>query len=173
MILNRYQQTALSGLKLVFGLVVLVALVWALAATQGCSRSAPHVDPLREEFATGEAALAGAQTHAVAALGQHVVGPTHGTSMEPLIYAGDFLVLQERAFGEVREGKVYGYLPKPGAEFPTLPADYNALPVHRAVLHDSGGFLLSGDNSPRSDSNVRLTAANLVGECVYVAHVRR
>lgn len=145
----------------------------ALACLGGCSKTPAHVDPVREEFATSEQAHAAAIARASSALGQHVYGPTHGTSMEPIIYAGDFVVLQERAFSEVREGKAYGYLPKPGDDFPRLAKDYNARPVHRAITFTNGGWLMSGDSVPLSDSNVRMTAENLVGECVYVAHVKR
>lgn len=145
----------------------------ALACAAGCSKAVPHVDPVREEFATREQAHAAAIAHAVGALGQHVYGPTHGTSMEPLIIAWDFVVLQERAFSEVREGKVYGYLPKPSEDFPNLAKDYNSLPVHRAVGRDDSGVIMSGDSALRSDSNVRMTSENMVGECVYVAHIKR
>lgn len=159
---------------LAFGLIcALVGGIGLAMLWSGCSKTAPHSDPTREEFANADLAKRAADLHAVGALGQKVYGPTHGMSMEPLIYQGDFLVLQVRAFSEVREGKCYGYLPKAGADFPNLPADYDSLPVHRAVQNTKDGWLMSGDNAPRSDSNVRMTAANMVGELIYVAHVRR
>lgn len=174
MILTTYQRWALDGLKLLGKIVLVVAMLAFLGyVLTSCSKAPTHVDPVRDEFATGDAAHAAAVAHAVGALGQHVYGPTHGTSMEPLIVAGDWLVLQERAFSEVREGRNYGYMPKPGPDFPNLAKDYDGMAVHRAVGCDSAGVIMAGDNAPRSDSNVRMTAANLVGECIYVAHVKR
>ena len=150
---------------------VFCALVIWLALQSGCSKKPVPVNPTRDTFPTSYAAQTAAQVRAVSALGQIVIGPTHGTSMEPLIKAGDWLILQTQAFSEVREGRIYGYEPKSGNDFPNIAKDYASLPVHRARMFDHGGWLMEGDNAPTADTNARMTEQNMVGLCIYIAHI--
>lgn len=141
---------------LIAGLICLIIGVGALLCLFGCSKE-KKIDPIRQTYGTTEKAKEAC--FARLGEGQSVLYPVSGTSMEPLISTGDCLIVQKIGFAQVIDGKVYAYRP------------ISDVVAHRTVFHDAYGFLLSGDNASVSDSRVRLTAENLIGEIVFIAHV--
>lgn len=166
--LTRQQATALAGLKWLFGIALLCFILWCITS---CSRTQAASVP-RGEFMSPEEAHQAAVNHTDARVGDMVLGPTTGESMEPVIYQGDYIVVRPVKFEEVQKEKPYTYAPK-HEDFPLLPKDFNSYVTHYAALKDSGGWLMSGVNAPLSDSNVRMTSRNLIGEVIFVAHLKR
>lgn len=84
-----------------------------------------------------------------------VVGNTG--SMKPLLQGGEFAVTI-KDYPSIKQGQVLVYN-----------ATYHDKPIiHRAVEHDSHGWLMAGDNSPRSESWARVTDQNYLGTVVAV-----
>ncbi len=79
--------------------------------------------------------------------------------MEPIIVAGDCLIVQRVAFEEIVEGKIYAFNP------------LGAVTAHRSIFKDAYGWFMGGDNAPVFDRGARMTAENIVGEVIYIGHV--
>lgn len=72
-------------------------------------------------------------------------------SMYPLIRGGQFVVGEPTPYGELQVGDIINYKPEWNGGKPA---------IHRIVAKDKGGFLLSGDNNPRTESWMRVTPEN-------------
>lgn len=89
---------------------------------------------------------------------------TLGTgSMKPLLDAPAYVVCQDVPFDGVQLKDVLVYN---GRLDPSKP-DRKVL-IHRAVLKDKYGWLMSGDNNKRSESWDRVTKDTLLGRCVVI-----
>ncbi len=96
--------------------------------------------------------------------GKAMVLPIVGTSrsMADKIRPGDFAVLDLAApYGERVEGEVIAY-EATGPDWVGAKIEATWV-VHRIVLKDKDGLLLSGDGNPRSEARSRVTAATYHG----------
>lgn len=144
------------------GFIILLLCLTGLITLGACFKH-PEINPEREEFAdrmeAASAAAAYAHTHA----GTQAYGPVRGTSMQPLIYAEEYVAVTRVYFHEVSVGKVY------------LFTHADSLYAHRAIAKTNTGithYITSGDNA-RVDKGVYLTPMNLVGEVKYVAGIKK
>jgi len=84
-------------------------------------------------------------------------------SMEPLIYAGDWIVSVKEPFSDDLLGKVVTYYYEPK----------KMLLMHRLVSKDSGGFIGSGDNNKNTEMRSRITAKNYRSTVVAIYKVAK
>jgi signal peptidase I len=133
-----------------------------VAMLQGCSGGKRIDPPLYFESSLPAARLA-AHLHAQDAGGViFQLLPTG--SMEPLMKGGDFIVVRGGGFDALQEGQVIAY------RAAWIPGD--GLPVaHRLVGRDSHGWILSGDNNPRSEPQWRVTERNYIGLVIAIYRV--
>lgn len=129
--------------------VGIAGMVWLLAFGYRPSGKNPPLtlapDPLGQ--AAAYAAGVGGRAHSVAATG----------SMRPVLAGGDFVVVID-AYQQIKKGDILVYR-----------ATYNANPiVHRAADKDKGGWIMSGDSAPVSESWARVTESNYLGTVVAI-----
>lgn len=78
-------------------------------------------------------------------------------SMKPLLQGGEYAVTA-KDFSNIKEGQILVYH-----------ATYNKNPIiHRAVQHDSYGWLMSGDSAKISESWSRVTEQNYIGTVIAI-----
>ncbi len=140
------------------GLAFLIIGVGSLLLLVGCNK-VKHIDPVRQSYKTSKEAFEAVVARIDGTKGQRILYPVSGRSMEPIIVAGDCLIVQKVAFEEIVEGKIYAFMPM---------SDVTA---HRAIFKDSFGWFMGGDNAPVFDRGARMTAENIVGEIVFIGHV--
>ena len=93
-------------------------------------------------------------------LGKSVAGKTganllvtSGTkSMEPLIHGRSYVVVQPRPYHSISKGDLLVYQGRPDAS-----KQERVCMLHRAVLQDKGGWLMSGDSNRWTESWDRVT----------------
>ncbi len=84
---------------------------------------------------------------------------TSGTrSMEPVIRGRVYVVAEPIPYDRIIQGDLLVYLGRPDATKP----DRTSM-LHRAVLRDKGGWLMSGDNNRWTESWDRVTPVTYVG----------
>ena len=94
---------------------------------------------------------------AATALNGRVWSVSYTGSMKPFLQGGEYAVTVKE-YANVKLGQVLVYN-----------ATYHNTPIiHRAVDKDSHGWLMAGDNSPRSESWARVTDQNYLGTVVAV-----
>lgn len=84
---------------------------------------------------------------------------TSGTpSMRPLIQGKAFVVVTQEPYGAITRNSVLVYRGRSDSRKPD-----RSLILHRAILHDRYGWLMSGDNNRWSESWDRVTTETYVG----------
>jgi hypothetical protein len=84
---------------------------------------------------------------------------TSGTpSMEPLIHGKSYAVIVKRPYESIAKRDILVYMGRPDASKPD-----RMKMLHRAVLHDKYGWMMSGDNNRWSESWDRVTPETYVG----------
>ena len=127
--------------------VCLIGAGWLLAfGWQPVKRDFPIYDsPIADSLAQDAAEKLGGNAWRVSYTG----------SMRPLLTGGEYVVTVDK-FDEIQLGQVLVYR-----------APYNSNPlIHRAVLKDKHGWLMSGDSSRLSESWSRVTIDNYLGTAV-------
>jgi hypothetical protein len=112
--------------------------------------------PSAEEAARGSHALA-------QEIGGTVVRTSGSPSMEPLIHGSVYVVIQKVPYETIQKADVLVYMGRLDARRP----DRTCI-LHRAVDHDRGGWLMSGDNNRWSESWDRVTPDNYIGTVVMI-----
>ena len=139
-------------------LLALGALVPTVAAHP--SEAAPT--PPKNQYATQREAMLAASLYARSTGGSLIL--TSGTSsMEPLIHGRTYVVIAKRPYASISKSDLLVYQGRPDAS----KADRRTI-LHRAVLQDKYGWLMSGDNNRWSESWDRVTADNYVGTVVAI-----
>ena len=101
------------------------------------------------------------RSEAAAAYAQRVRGqvvPTLGNSMEPLIHGAAFAVVVKEDYSGIKKGDLLVYMGRPDASKPN-----RVKMLHRAVMHDRYGWIMSGDNNRWSESWDRVTPDTYLG----------
>ncbi len=80
-------------------------------------------------------------------------------SMEPLIKGRAYVVVQTLPFDRIIKGELLVYLGHPSAANMQNPTCM----LHRTVLQDKGGWIMSGDNNRWSESWDRVTKSTYIG----------
>jgi len=99
-----------------------------------------------------------------AANGGTVVTTSGTPSMEPLIHGQTFVVVQKRPFESIAKKEILVYMGRPDSSKPT-----RVKMLHRAVLHDRHGWIMSGDNNRWSESWDRVTPETYLGTVVALS----
>ncbi len=124
----------------------------------GCGY-ATHIDPPLYTYDNAKVAEQSARLHAIDVHGTYSQNVCCG-SMEPLIYAGDWVVVTPTPFSDALLGHVVVYKPAWNKGDPVL---------HRLVSGNAkDGFIASGDHNPTSETSERVTVADYVGELVAI-----
>ena len=122
--------------------------------------SAERVVPTRTQCSNRSDALAACQAY-VAANGGSVEITSGSRSMEPLIRGQTYFVAQKRSFEAITKRYLLVYMGRLDASKPT-----RVKILHRAVLRDRGGWVMSGDNNRWSESWDRVTRETYLGTAV-------
>ena len=122
--------------------------------------SAEKVVPTKTQCSGRSEALAACQSY-VAANGGSVEITSGSRSMEPLIHGQTYFVAQKRSFESIAQSDLLIYMGRPDA---SKPARVKIL--HRAVLHDRNGWVMSGDNNRWTESWDRVTPETYLGIAV-------
>ena len=118
------------------------------------------VIPAKVQYASQSEAFAACIAYAEKNGGTVVT--TSGTpSMEPLIHGKTFAVVQNRPFSSIATRDLLVYMGRPDASKAT-----RVKMLHRAVQHDSCGWIMSGDNNRWSESWDRVTPQTYGGVVV-------
>jgi hypothetical protein len=132
----------------------------ALASTVAAKPTAALKNPSEVRYTTQREAMAAASLYAQICGGSLII--TSGTSsMEPLIHGKVYAVITKRSFGSIAKSDILVYQGRPNAA-----ADDIETMLHRAVLEDKDGWIMSGDNNRWSESWDRVTSDNYVGTVV-------
>lgn len=129
----------------------------------GCAPKRLDPPTFRESSAPAAQLAATLQARSAGGLAFHVLD-TH--SMEPLLFGGDWIVVAPRPYAELQLGQVVTYR----ADW--LPADSPPV-THRLAQKDGLGWILSGDNNPRSEPHWRVTENNFLGLVVGIWTARK
>jgi hypothetical protein len=121
--------------------------------------SSPVV-PSNCHYASQSEALAACVAYA-AAHGGTVIATSGTPSMEPLIHGKTFVVVQKRPFESIAMRDLLVYMGRPDASKAA-----RVKMLHRAVEHDDGGWIMSGDNNRWSESWDRVTPQTYGGVVV-------
>jgi len=117
----------------------------------------PSVNPVKILCPSREVALRLGESFAHVADASLLI--TSGTnSMEPLIHGCSYIVVQYRPYDTIAEGDLLVYQGRPDAA-----KKDRVCMLHRAVLLDQGGWLMSGDNNRWSESWDRVTPVTYLG----------
>jgi len=81
--------------------------------------------------------------------------------MEPLIHGQTYVVVQKRAYKLIEKSDLLVYMGRPNASKPD-----RAKMLHRAVMCDRHGWVMSGDNNRWSESWDRVTPETYIGTVV-------
>ncbi len=137
--------------------LLLTLLAAALVFVTSCGYP-KHIDPLLLTYPSKTLALLSAQARAKD-IGGTVCEVANTHSMEPVLLGGDYIVVDPRvAYTDVRLGQVITYQATWTAS--------DAPPVaHRALVRDSGGLLVGGDNvdGQHPENQWRVTQTNYIG----------
>jgi hypothetical protein len=126
----------------------------------GYQDSPGGISPVKMVCASRSAAATACFAYAAANGGTFQM--TSGTpSMEPLIHGQTFAVVQKRDFQSITKRDILVYMGRPDASKP----DRRKM-LHRAVMHDRHGWIMSGDNNRWSESWDRVTPQTYVGTVV-------
>lgn len=121
------------------------------------SRGDASANPPAVRLSTAAQALRVALQFASAIHG--TVHLTSGTpSMEPIIRGRVYVVTRRQRYDEIREQQLLVYFGRPDPSR----SDRQSM-LHRAVLRDDGGWIMSGDNNRYSESWDRVTPETYVG----------
>jgi hypothetical protein len=119
-------------------------------------------NPAKLEYATQRQAMLAASLFARSTGGSLII--TSGTkSMEPLIHGKVYAVIAKRPYASIAKSDLLVYQGRPDAS----KSDRRTI-LHRAVLQDKYGWMMSGDNNRWSESWDRVTAENYVGTVVAI-----
>jgi hypothetical protein len=117
-------------------------------------------NPAKLQYSTQREAMLAANLYAHATGGSLII--TSGTkSMEPLIHGKVYAVIAKRAYASITKSDILVYQGRTNA----AKADRQTI-LHRAVLQDKYGWMMSGDNNRWSESWDRVTSDNYVGTVV-------
>jgi hypothetical protein len=140
------------------GLILLA--VGTLFSTATAATTTTSHDPIKAVYANQRQALLAATSFARLTGGSLIL--TSGThSMEPLIHGKTYAVIVKRAYASISPRDLLVYQGRPNA----AKADTLTI-LHRAVLHDRYGWLMSGDNNRWSESWDRVTTDNYAGTVI-------
>ena len=138
--------------------LLLLALVVATAGRAAGTLAAPA----KTQYASQHDALMAASLLATSIGGNLVL--TSGTrSMEPLIHGKTYVVVAKHPYQAIAKQDILLYRGRPDA----AKADRKTI-LHRAVLQDKYGWMMSGDNNRFSESWDRVTADNYLGTVVAI-----
>jgi len=98
------------------------------------------------------------------------IADTH--SMEPTLMGGDAAVVQKIPYADLKEGDIITYRPE-WVKAKYKPGETVHPVIHRIVQKDKGGWIASGDNNSRSESNERVTEQNYEGKLTRVYRVKK
>jgi len=133
-----------------------------LLALGALSLPARASQPVKSQFASQSEALLAANLFAKSIGGRLII--TSGTrSMEPLIHGKTYVVIAHQPYTSIAKSDLLVYIGRPDASKP----DRKTI-LHRAVLHDSYGWMMSGDNNRWSESWDRVTEGNYMGKVVAI-----
>ena len=136
------------------GLVAVLCLAGLMFS--GCGY-AKHKDPDLYRESSPAAAQEAARLHARDIAGDYHQNKCCG-SMEPLIYAGDWIVTKREVFTDALLGKAGVYRRENGQHL-----------LHRFVSGNArDGYIASGDNNARSEPDERVTSANYISTAVAI-----
>jgi hypothetical protein len=142
------------------GLLLLV--VAAFLSNASAESAAGAHNPAKVQYASQRQALLAASSFAKLAGGSLIL--TSGThSMEPLIHGKTYVVIVKRPYATITQRDLLVYRGRPNAN----KAGTTTI-LHRAVMHDSYGWLMSGDNNRWSESWDRVTTDNYSGTVVAI-----
>jgi hypothetical protein len=144
---------------------ILPISIWLLACsgvvgTAGAREAALDAPVRSNWFASEQQAFWAACVYATG-LGGSLVETTGTPSMEPLIRGKTYAVIKKCPFDAVVERDILVYRGRPDSskvERVTM--------LHRAVLHDRKGWIMSGDNNRWSESWDRVTPENYIGTVI-------
>ena len=135
-------------------IVALVAgLVTSSFASELKSPAKIHCQNQQQAFFTASVMAAANQGKVVLTSGTH--------SMEPLIHGKVYAVIQKQNFSTIAKSDILVYLGRPNESKPD-----RQVMLHRAVDHDSGGWIMSGDNNRWSEKWDRVTPNTYMGTVV-------
>lgn len=134
----------------------------ALVLLASCGRPPKSSGPQKRTFSTKALALDAAYECAYVNSG-YVVATSGTPSMEPLIHGPSFVVCRDTGWDSVRLFDVVEYWGRPDAN-----SLRKTLLLHRAVMQDQEGWIMSGDNNAFSESWDRMVPDTYVGTAVAV-----
>jgi hypothetical protein len=83
--------------------------------------------------------------------------------MQPLIHGKVYVVVRKVPYETITKGDLLVYMGRPNASR----RDRISM-LHRTVQHDSGGWLMCGDNNARTESWDRVTPTNYLGTVTMI-----
>jgi hypothetical protein len=117
-------------------------------------------NPAKMQYASQREAMLAANLYARCSGGSLIL--TSGTaSMKPLIQGKVYAVVVKRSYASIAKSDLLVYQGRANA----AKADRQTI-LHRAVLQDKYGWMMSGDNNRWSESWDRVTSDNYVGTVV-------
>jgi hypothetical protein len=134
----------------------------ALALSVAVSTAAADTvrNPAKMQYASQREAMLAANLYARSSGGSLIL--TSGTaSMKPLIQGKVYAVIVKRPYAAIAKSDLLVYQGRANA----AKADRQTI-LHRAVLQDKYGWMMSGDNNRWSESWDRVTTDNYVGTVV-------
>jgi hypothetical protein len=137
-------------------------LLLALSAAASTVAASPDTvrNPSKVQYATQREAMLAANLYARSSGGSLIL--TSGTaSMKPLIQGKVYAVIVKRPYASIAKSELLVYQGRANA----TKADRQTI-LHRAVLQDKYGWMMSGDNNRWSESWDRVTSDNYVGTVV-------
>ena len=135
-------------------------LLLALGALVSTAAAETVRNPSKVQYATQREAMLAASLYAHSCNGSLIL--TSGTkSMEPLIHGKVYAVIAKRSYASIAKSDILVYQGRANA----AKADRQTI-LHRAVLQDKYGWMMSGDNNRWSESWDRVTSDNYVGTVV-------
>jgi hypothetical protein len=141
---------------------LLLLVVGSFLSTASAESAAVAHNPAKVQYSSQRQALLAASSFAKLAGGSLIL--TSGThSMEPLIHGKTYVVIVKRPYAAIAQRDLLVYRGRPNANQAAT-----TIILHRAVLHDSYGWLMSGDNNRWSESWDRVTSDNYSGTVVAI-----
>lgn len=146
-------------------LVIIGTLAGAASMLLSSCGAPKHIDPPTLTYPTELMARLSAEARAKDIGGTvYRVADTH--SMEPLLIGRDYIVVappSRAPYADLKVGQVITYKADWYAKHPV---------THRLVQKDKDGWILSGDNNPRSEASWRVTAGTYLGTVDGIYRVR-
>lgn len=141
----------------------LAAVVCICLGITSCSKRPVDYGPPKTVCANRAEALEQATAFSKSMAGTYVTATSGTPSMEPLIHGVCFVVMERQPYAAVKKFDVLEYWGRLDANSPK-----RTLVLHRAVLLDSAGWIMSGDNNMYSESWDRLTALTYIGTAIRI-----